>query len=86
MRLVLRLHDESRSLGPEDRAGQIITTTRACIGGFANRVDLMAAGLSEAQATDFFHKPIRLVLGISGNAAMVTEGLVGYGVRVYGDR
>ena len=86
MKFVFRLHDESRSLGADERAEQTISTSRTCVGGFASRVDLINAGLSEEQATQFFHKPIRLVFGFSGQAAMVTFGFLNYGVRVYGDR
>jgi hypothetical protein len=86
MNFVFRLHDEWGSLAPGEREGRVVTTSRTCFGGFANRRDLIAAGLSETQADEFFRKPIRLVFGMSGNAAALASGFIAYGVRVYGDR
>lgn len=60
--------------------------TRNCIGGFLSKQGLIQGyGLTEAQATELFRKPITLRFGAAGSTAMTDYLLFLYGIRVYGD-
>jgi hypothetical protein len=77
---------EFRTIDPGERASRTVRETRDCIGGLLNRASLLAMGLSEAQVARFFRRPMRIVFGLSGGAAMVDGANLLYGVRLYGDR
>jgi hypothetical protein len=65
---------------------ETLSGTRMCIGGLVSKAALVDQyGLTEAQATQFFRKPITLTLGISGQARMVEAANINFGTRITGD-
>jgi hypothetical protein len=86
MTLQLGTYSESRSIAVGEREHKSMTLSRHCIGGLVSKRSLViASGLTEAQAEDFFEMPMRLTFGASGSAQMVTFGGYFYGIRLYGD-
>lgn len=62
------------------------TESRACIAGIiSKRVLVDSYGLTEAQANQFFNKPMTLTFGSSGTSSMSIFTQYFYGFRVYGD-
>jgi hypothetical protein len=59
--------------------------TRVCINGMISKAQLKAAGLSDAQATNFFKKDTIVTMGISGNARGVVFASIINNVRWMGD-
>jgi hypothetical protein len=60
--------------------------TRSCIAGLLSRRALVADyGLSEAQAKEFFKKPMTIRFGSRGTVAMSQYTSYFYGIRLYGD-
>lgn len=86
MTLTLSTYNESRSIGVNEREQKTLFLSRHCIGGLVSKRSLVSSGLSEAQATDFFHKKMRLVFGASGTVQIVDFVNYFYGIRLYGDR
>jgi hypothetical protein len=77
---------ESRSLAVDERAFQRLTLSRSCIGGLVSRSFLVEGlGLTDAQAKDFFKKPITLRFGAIGAVQLVDFANYFYGIRIYGD-
>ena len=73
-------------LEPGDTVVKQYTGTRACIGGLVSKRNLVAAyGLTEAQATQFFRKPITIRMTLRGNARMVNTATLNVGTRLTGD-
>lgn len=63
-----------------------LTGTRMCIGGLVSLQSLQGSyGLTEAQATQFFRRPVTITLGIRGNARLVEEANINIGTRFSGD-
>ncbi len=61
--------------------------TRSCLGGLVSKRSLMGTyGLTQAQANSFFNNPIKITIGASGSARLVTELNYNFGIRIYGDR
>ncbi len=79
-------YQDSQSLDPGQSATRRFSETRVCIGGFLSK-DLLTQtfGLTDAQATAVFRHDITLRFGLRGNAAMLNNGFVTYGLRVVGD-
>ncbi|GAB2664228.1 hypothetical protein [Arenimonas aestuarii] len=76
----------SGSIDPGEYNVEQFTFTRMCIGGLVSRRSLVNAyGLTEAQARDFFKKPITITLSIRGNARMVDAANINFGTRFAGD-
>jgi hypothetical protein len=82
----LTTHFEDKLLEPGAYESKTTFATRSCIGGFMSKQALLQGyGLTEAQAAEFFRKPITLRFGASG-AGMMTDYLQYlYGMRIYGD-
>jgi hypothetical protein len=57
-----------------------------CIAGFLSKRALVGTyGLTEAQAKEFFRKPITVRMNISGNAQYVGNASLMFGFRIVGD-
>ncbi|HTU66905.1 MAG TPA: hypothetical protein VMF52_13225 [Steroidobacteraceae bacterium] len=62
------------------------TQSRSCIAGLISKRALVDSyGLSDAQATQFFKKPMTLHFGSRGTVAMTDYATYFYGIRLYGD-
>jgi hypothetical protein len=84
--LTLSTYSESRSIASGERAQKQLFLSRDCIAGLVSKRSLVENyGLTSAQATDFFAKPISLVFGASGSAQIVDFATYFYGIRLYGD-
>jgi hypothetical protein len=60
--------------------------TRACIAGLVNKSALTASyGLTDAQATQFFKKPMAIHFGARGSVQMQQFAQYFYGIRLFGD-
>ena len=59
--------------------------SRHCIGGLVSKRSLVASGLSETQAKQFFKKPMTITFGSSGTLRIVDFANYFYGIRLYGD-
>jgi len=59
--------------------------TRVCINGMISKAQLKSAGLTDAQATNFFKKDTIVTMGISGNAQGVVFASIINNVRWMGD-
>lgn len=65
---------------------ETLSGTRMCIGGLVSKAALVDQfGLTDAQATQFFRKPITITLGITGQARMVQNANINIGTRITGD-
>lgn len=77
---------ESRSLAVDERAFKRMFLTRSCIAGVISKRSLIGNyALTEAQANQFFKKPITVRLGAQGNLSLVSFANYTYGFRLYGD-
>lgn len=77
---------KSKVIEPGYFESETLTGTRMCIGGMVSKAALVEQyGLTEAQATQFFRKPITITLGISGQARMVDSASINFGTRITGD-
>jgi len=59
--------------------------TRVCINGMISKAQLKSAGLTDAQATNFFKKDTIVTMGINGNARGVVFASIVNNVRWQGD-
>ena len=59
--------------------------TRGCIGGLVSKQGLIAMGLTDAQATEFFKKPMTLRLNMTLNTISVDDAFVLFGLRIFAD-
>jgi hypothetical protein len=76
----------SASLGTGEQTFQRTSSTRTCISGYLNRRELVSSwGLTDAQAREFFRKPMTLRLHTVVAARMVLDGHVAVSVRFVGD-
>lgn len=65
---------------------QVSRDSAVCIAGFLTRRNLVLNfGLTEAQATQFFKKPITVRLNVSGNVRFVQNAGLVFGLRIVGD-
>jgi len=79
-------YQDSQSMDAGHSATRRFSESRVCIAGFLSKRALMEGyGLTEAQANEVFKKDITLRFGVRGNAALVSSGIVTYGLRVVGD-
>lgn len=84
--LSLTTYFEDKMLPAGAYESKTMLLSRNCIGGFVSKQALVQAyGLSEAQAAEFFRKPITLRFGANGSALMTDYLQYLYGIRVYGD-
>lgn len=77
---------ESSSIDPGESEQKSLFLSRHCIAGFSKKSSLIAMGFTEAQATEFYRKPMRLIFGSAGSGAMLSSASFFYGLRLYGDR
>jgi hypothetical protein len=60
--------------------------TRSCIAGLVSKLALTASyGLTDAQATQFFKKPMTIHFGARGSLQMQQFAQYFYGIRLFGD-
>ena len=85
MTLPLSTYSESRSIAAGERAQKSMFLSRHCIGGLVSKRSLVASGLNEAQAKQFFKKPMKFTFGASGTVQIVDFANFFYGIRLYGD-
>lgn len=76
----------SGSIDPGEYNIEQFTFSRVCIGGLVSKRSLINSyGLTEAQAKEFFKKPITISMSIRGNARMVDAANINFGTRFTGD-
>ncbi|MCX7034773.1 MAG: hypothetical protein NT046_12550 [Arenimonas sp.] len=86
LELPLTAFAKSKLVEPGYFESETLTSTRMCIGGLVSKASLVDQyGLTEAQATQFFRKPITITLSISGQARMVDNANINFGTRITGD-
>jgi hypothetical protein len=85
MQLGLTSYSESRSIAPGERAQKSMFLSRHCIGGLVSRRSLVASGLSDTQAKQFFKKPMTITFGAQGSMRILDFANYFYGIRLYGD-
>jgi hypothetical protein len=86
MTLQMSTFHETRSIEPGELEQKNLFMSRDCIGGLVSRRSLVGSGLSEAQAAEFFSKPMKLTFGATGTVQIVDVVSFMYGIRLYGDR
>jgi hypothetical protein len=73
-------------LEPGDTLHERTRDSAVCIAGFLTKRALVDIyGLTEAQAKQFFKKPITVRMNISGNAQYVSDANLVFGFRIVGD-
>jgi hypothetical protein len=76
----------SRTLQPGEAMQELDNDTRACIAGIVSKQNLIGAyGLTEAQAEQFFRRPVTIRFGLRGSARLVEHATINVGTRFYGD-
>ena len=84
--VVLTAFNQTRSMEPGEFESETLSGARLCIGGLVSKASLVGQyGLSQAQARQFFRKPITLTMSISGQARMVEGASLNFGTRITGD-
>lgn len=84
--LGLSTYHDTHTLQPGEVDNKTLFATRACIGGLVSRRALIENyGLTEAQANQFFKKPMTLRFGARGSVALADFSNYFYGIRLYGD-
>lgn len=79
-------YQDSQSLDAGHSATRRFSESRVCISGFLSKQLLTQTyGLTDAQADEVFKHDVTLHFGVRGNAALVSSGVVTYGLRVVGD-
>lgn len=82
----LSTFSDLHTLQPGETDAKTLFMTRACIAGIVSKRALVDSyGLSEAQAKEFFKKPMTLTFGSRGTAALTDFVSYFYGIRLYGD-
>jgi len=75
-----------QSMQPGDFENESSTQSRNCIAGIISKRSLVDNyGLTDAQATQFFKRPMTLHFGARGSVAMSDFTSYFYGIRLYGD-
>ena len=75
-----------KSLQPGEFETESSTQSRNCIAGIISKRSLVDNyGLTDAQATQFFKRPMTLHFGARGSVAMSDFTSYFYGIRLYGD-
>lgn len=76
----------AQTLQPGEMLQELDNDTRACIAGIVSKRNLIGAyGLTEAQADQFFRRPMTIRFGIRGSARLVDHATINVGTRFYGD-
>ena len=83
--LPLSTYSESRSIAVGEREQKSLFLSRHCIGGLVSKRSLVASGLTDMQARQFFKKPMKLTFGSSGTVQIADFANYFYGIRLYGD-
>lgn len=75
-----------KSIQPGEFEIESSTQSRNCIAGIISKRSLVENyGLTDAQATQFFKRPMTLHFGSRGNVSMSDGTSYFYGIRLYGD-
>ena len=86
LNVALSTFSDTHTLQPGETDAKSLFMTRACIGGIVSKRALVENyGLSDAQATQFFKKPMTLTFGARGTVALSEFSNYFYGFRLYGD-
>jgi hypothetical protein len=86
LRLSLSTWHNQHSIGPGEFESENSFQSRSCIAGIVSKNALTQLyGLSEAQATQFFKKPMTLHFGARGFVQSSDFTQYFYGIRLYGD-
>jgi hypothetical protein len=86
LELGLSTWHNTHSIEPGEFESERSSQTRSCIAGIVNKRALVEGyGLSEAQATQFFKKPMTITFGARGSAQSSEFTNYFYGIRLYGD-
>jgi hypothetical protein len=86
MTLGLGTFRDLHTLQPGEIDSKSYQMSRSCIAGIVSKRSLVeGSGLTEAQATQFFKKPMTITFGASGLFALSTFANYFYGIRLYGD-
>jgi hypothetical protein len=86
IQLSLSTWHNQHSMSPGEFESESSSQSRSCIAGLVSkRVLIEAYGLSEAQANQFFRKPMTLRFGARGTVQMSDFTVYFYGIRLYGD-
>ena len=84
--LSLSTYSDLHTLQPGEIDFKTFQLTRSCIAGIiSKRVLVDTYGLSDAQATQFFKKPMTITFGASGTFGLTSFANYLYGIRLYGD-
>jgi len=76
----------SKSIQPGEFENESSTQSRNCIAGVISKRSLVENyGLTDAQATNFFKRPMTLHFGARGTVSMSDFTSYFYGIRLYGD-
>jgi hypothetical protein len=82
----LSTFSDMHTLQPGEMDNKTLFMTRSCIAGIVNKRGLMEGyGFTEAQAKEFFKKPMTLSFGARGTVALADFLSYFYGFRLYGD-
>ena len=83
--IVVAMHQDSLPDGAFEIERERVT--RSCTAGLVNKRSLMARGLTDKQAKDFFKKKdITITFGTAGNASHTDIATYFNGIRIYGDK
>src|SRR5690349_9283490 len=84
--LSLSTYSDLHTLQPGEIDFKTFQLSRSCIAGIiSKRVLVDTYGLSDAQATQFFKKPMTITFGASGTFGLTSFANYLYGIRLYGD-
>ncbi len=79
-------YQNAHSMAPGDRDTQRFSESRVCIAGTLSRRGLVEGyGLTDAQVTQIFKKPMTLRFGLRGSGSLVDYASITYGLRIMGD-
>lgn len=82
----LNTFTDIHTLQPGENDVKAMQLSRSCIAGVVSKRALVETyGLTEAQATLFFKKPMTLTFGARGTVALTSSLNYFYGIRLYGD-
>lgn len=82
----LSTFSDLHTLQPGETDNKNLFMSRACIGGLVSKRGLVDGyGFTEAQAREFFKKPMTLSFGARGTVALADFLSYFYGFRLYGD-
>jgi hypothetical protein len=86
LQLGLSTWHNSHTIQPGETEDERSSQTRSCIAGIVSKRSLVENfGLTDAQATQFFKKPMTIRFGARGSAQMSILTSYFYGIRLYGD-